>query len=63
MADKTIRIGIVGAGGIVRQRHVPGLRKVAGVELAAVCNSTQESTASAAREYAIPHQFNDWHEL
>ncbi|HEU5328274.1 MAG TPA: Gfo/Idh/MocA family oxidoreductase [Thermomicrobiales bacterium] len=63
MADKTIRIGIVGAGGIVRQRHVPGLRKVAGVELAAVCNSTPESTASAAQEYAIPRQFNDWHEL
>ena len=49
MAQSTIRIGIVGAGGIVRQRHIPGLRKIPDVEIVAVCNSTPESTARAAQ--------------
>jgi predicted dehydrogenase len=48
-----IRIGFVGAGGIVRQRHVPGLRRVPGVELAGVVNSTPESSARAADELGI----------
>ena len=52
-----IRVGFIGAGGIVRQRHVPGLRSVPGVELAGVCNSTPESTARAAQEFGIARQF------
>lgn len=52
-----IRIGFVGAGGIVRQRHVPGLRQVPGVELAGVVNSSPESTARAAQEFGIRRQF------
>ncbi|MBI3972943.1 MAG: Gfo/Idh/MocA family oxidoreductase [Chloroflexi bacterium] len=52
-----LKIGFIGAGGIVRQRHVPGLRQVPGVELAGVVNSTPESTARAAQEFGIPRQF------
>lgn len=63
MTQDTIRIGIVGAGGIVRQRHIPGLRKIAGVEIVAVCNSTPESTARAAQELGIPRQFTNWRDL
>ncbi|MER3404553.1 MAG: hypothetical protein C4289_04790 [Chloroflexota bacterium] len=53
VAQSTIRIGIVGAGGIVRQRHIPGLRKIPDVAIVAVCNSTPESTARAAQELGI----------
>ena len=63
MAEETVRIGIVGAGGIVRQRHVPGLLQVPGVDLVAVSNSTPQSTARAAEEFGIPHEFADWREL
>lgn len=38
-----LRIGIVGAGSIVRQRHLPGLRGIAGVEVVAVANSAPAS--------------------
>jgi predicted dehydrogenase len=58
-----IRIGFIGAGGIVRQRHVPGLRRVAGVEFTGVCNSTKESTARAAEEFGIKRQFATPREL
>jgi predicted dehydrogenase len=63
MAEQPIRIGIVGAGGIVRYRHVPGLTQLAGVDIVAVSNSTPESTARAAREFEVPNQFADWREL
>jgi len=36
---KKLRIGIVGAGGIVRQRHLPGLQALPNVQVVAVCNS------------------------
>jgi predicted dehydrogenase len=57
MNTDRIRIGFIGAGGIVRQRHVPGLRAIPGVELAGVVNSTPQSTARAAQELGITRQY------
>ncbi|HEX2186244.1 MAG TPA: Gfo/Idh/MocA family oxidoreductase [Chloroflexota bacterium] len=59
MASNTdrIRIGFIGAGAICRQRHVPGLRAIPGVEFVGVVNSTPESTARAAQEFGIARQF------
>ncbi len=58
-----IRIGIIGAGGIVRQRHLPGFKGIPGVEIVAVCNRSKESTERIGQEYGIPLQFEDWHDL
>ena len=49
---KTLRVGIVGAGGIVRQRHLPGLRAQPGVEVAAVANSTLASSQAFCAGFA-----------
>ena len=43
-----IRIGLVGAGGIARSRHVPGLRAISGVEIAGVVARSPASTRRAA---------------
>lgn len=51
MTDK-IRIGIIGAGGIVKQRHLPGLLAIPGVEIVAVSNSTPASAEAFCREHA-----------
>ena len=59
----TLRIGFIGAGGIVRQRHVPGLVAQKGVELVGVVNSTPESTARAAEEFGIAKEFKSPQEL
>jgi predicted dehydrogenase len=45
-----LRIGIVGAGGIVRTRHLPALKKNPGVEIVAVSNSTYESSERFCRD-------------
>ena len=64
MADR-IRIGMVGAGGIARTRHVPGLKALAGrgVELTAVVNSTRASSERAAAEFGFARVHDNWHEL
>lgn len=51
-SDKPIRIGIIGAGGIVKQRHLPGLRAIPGVAITAVANSTLASAEAFCREFA-----------
>jgi predicted dehydrogenase len=62
--NQKLRIGIVGAGNIVRTRHLPGLKKHPDVEIVAVSNSTYESSEKFCGENvpgATP--IKDWAEL
>ena len=63
MAEQRLGIGFVGAGAIVRQRHVPGLRQVPGVELVGVANRSRGSSERAARELGIGRAYEDWRGL
>ena len=48
--NRKLRIGIVGAGSIVKQRHLPGFKRRHDVEIAAVSNSTYESAEKFCQE-------------
>lgn len=50
--DPIIRVGFVGAGGIVKQRHLPGLRALPNVQITAVANSSLASSEAFCREFA-----------
>ena len=63
MVEQPVRVGIVGLGGIVRQRHIPGLRAIPGVQILAVSNSTPDSTRRAAQEFGIGRTFSRWQDL
>ncbi len=63
MAQRPLRIGIIGAGGNTRARHIPGFRALPDVDLVAVCNRRPASTEAAAREFAIPRTYEHWEEL
>lgn len=63
MADKPIRVGIVGLGGNCRLRHVPGLVACGNVQIAAVCNRRPESTLTVAKEFGIPKTYDRWADL
>ncbi|MBT3603635.1 MAG: Gfo/Idh/MocA family oxidoreductase [Candidatus Latescibacteria bacterium] len=52
MADK-VRIGIIGAGGIFRSRHFPGLAKVDNAEVIAICNRSEDSGRKIADEFGL----------
>ena len=62
-AAKKLRIGIVGAGGIVRQRHLPGLQALPNVQVVAVCNSRIETAQKIAKQFHIPEVMDDWAEM
>jgi len=62
-APERIRVGIVGAGGIVGSTHIPGLRRMPGVEIVAVANRSLESSRRAAEEFGIARAYADWEQL
>jgi predicted dehydrogenase len=62
-ARDRIRVGIIGAGGIVSSTHIPGLRRMPGVEIVAVANRSLESSRRAAEEHGIPRAYADWQQL
>ena len=63
MAADPIRVGLIGAGGNVRNRHIPGFQKVEGCEIVAVANRTIESGQRVADAFNIPKVYGHWQEL
>jgi predicted dehydrogenase len=58
-----IRIGIIGAGGIVKQRHLPGLNMLPQVEVKVVCNSRKETAEKFQAEFRIPEVAQNWQDV
>ncbi|MFQ5482523.1 MAG: Gfo/Idh/MocA family protein [Nitrospinaceae bacterium] len=63
MADKPIRIGLIGAGSNTRKRHLPLLQDIEGVVVTEVANRTPESAGKVAREFKIPRIRKSWEEV
>lgn len=58
-----LRIGIIGAGGIVRTRHMPNLQKIDDVRVTAVSNRSRASADAFAREFGVPAVHDDWRQI
>ncbi len=58
-----IRVGIIGAGGNTKGRHIPGLQAIDGVEISVVCNRSAESSQRAADEFGIPRIAAHWKDV
>lgn len=58
--EKDIRIAMIGAGGIARDRHLPGLAKLEGIELVAVANRSRASGEMAAAAYGFQKVYEKW---
>ncbi len=48
--NRKLRIGIIGAGGIVKRRHLPEFKRRSDVEIVAISNSTYESAEKFCQE-------------
>src|SRR5213595_543287 len=48
--NRKLRIGIIGAGGIVKQRHLPAFKRRSDLEIVAISNSTYESAEKFCQE-------------
>ena len=63
MAEEQIRVGLIGAGGNVRNRHIPGFQKAEDLEIVAVANRSIESGRAVADQFNIPQVYGSWQEL
>ena len=59
----TIRIGLIGAGGVVESRHLPGLSDVPGVALTRVWSRRRKNARSLAAAHDIGAVAKDWREV
>lgn len=60
---ESIRLGLIGAGGICEQRHLPNLAKMSGVELVAVCNRSPESSLRVREKWGFARSAEDWRQI
>lgn len=61
----TLKIGIVGCGGIANGKHLPALHHLKEVELVAFCDLIEERAEKAAKEFGVPAAkvFTDYKEM
>ena len=62
MAD-IIRVGIIGAGKIAQNRHIPLLQKVPDVEVTQAWSRTPETAREAAQKFGIPKVVDRWERI
>src|SRR5712692_127679 len=60
--EKTIRIGIIGAG-FARTTQIPGFQNCAGARIVAIASAHREHAEEVAREFDIDHVEADWRAL
>ena len=63
MTQDSIRVGIIGAGANTRDRHIPGLQAIDGVEIVAVCNRSQASGERVAERFGIERVCTNWQDI
>lgn len=59
---KNLRVGIIGVsadGGWARESHVPAIRAIDGLELAAVATRTQETADAAGAAFGVGRAYGD----
>ena len=60
---KPVRIGIAGAGANTREKHIPALQVIEGVEIVSVANRRRDSAERVAGRFGIPAVYDSWEEL
>jgi predicted dehydrogenase len=62
-AEGRVRVGIIGAGTVVREVMIPGFKKIQDCEVVAVANRSLQSSQRVADEFDIPRAYSSWQEL
>ena len=65
MANRIVKVGIIGCGGIANGKHMPSLKQLPGVELVAFCDIIAERAEAAKATYGTPDAkvYTDYKEL
>lgn len=60
---KTIKVGVIGAGGIAQHAHIPSYQKLESVELVAVADINEKKLDFVKNKFNIPHTFTNYKDL
>ena len=63
MTSEAINIGLIGAGGNTKLRHIPGFLAQDNVHISGVCNRSIESGQRVADEYGIENVYGNWTDM
>jgi len=58
-----VRVAVVGAGAIAQVAHLPVLRKLPGVEVAAICDNDVSKAQALATRFEVKDTFDDIEEV
>ena len=58
-----IRIGLIGAGGNTTSRHIPGFKKIDGLQLLTVANRSIASSEKVAKEFGVLEIARNWRNI
>ena len=63
--DRTVKVAIIGCGGITNGKHMPSLKKVENVQMVAFCDIIKERAEKAAKEFGTQDAkvYTDYKEL
>lgn len=59
---KKLQVGVIGLG-FIGPQHIDGLRRVSGVEVAAICDRDGNNLTAVQARYDVPKAYQDWREL
>ncbi len=60
--DKSLRVGIIGAGRIAELGHLPGYQR-AGAQVVALCGTDAENLQRLGRAFGVERCTTDWHSM
>ena len=63
VSTESVRIGVIGAGAIVRDQHMPRLSVIPGVDVVSVCNRRRESAEAFASDFGVRRVCSHWREV
>ncbi|MCD6231421.1 Gfo/Idh/MocA family oxidoreductase, partial [Candidatus Aerophobetes bacterium] len=58
-----VRFGIIGAGTIAIEGHIPAIKDTSGAELVAICRRNREKAKKLAEEFGVPEVYYDYRDL
>ena len=58
-----VRVGIIGAGWVVRNRHLPALCSIPGVECRLICSLRLENARNVAAQFGIKEVAESWQQI
>lgn len=61
--ERKLKIGVIGAGGICRNVHMPSLSEIENCEVVAICDHHEEKAKAMAEKYGIPKIYTLHHEM